>query len=42
MEADILAGEQGPSCQTKHLKDLKVIFARFVTRTELEAEERDY
>ena len=36
MEADILAGEQGPSCQTmKHLKDLKVIFVRFVTRTEL-------
>ena len=27
MEADILAGEQGPSCQMmKHLKDFKVIF----------------
>ena len=43
MEADILAGEQGPSCQMmKHLKDLKVIFVRFVTRTELEAEETDF
>ena len=33
MEVDVLAGEQGPSCQTmKHVKDLRLIYIRFIQR----------
>jgi hypothetical protein len=36
MEIDVLAGEQGPSCQSmKHIKDLRLIYVRFIKRETL-------
>ncbi len=39
MEVDVLAGEQGPSCQSmKHVKDLRLIYIRFIKRETLNCE----
>jgi hypothetical protein len=36
MEIDVLAGEQGPSCQSmEHIKDLRLIYVRFIKRETL-------
>ncbi len=33
MEVDVLAGEQGPSCQSmKHVKDLQLIYIIYIIR----------
>jgi hypothetical protein len=40
MEIDVLAGEQGPSCQSmKHIKDLRLIYVRFIKRETLDNSE---
>ena len=41
MEVDVLAGEQGPSCQSmKHVKDLKLLYIRFIQQEP--TEEKSY